>query len=47
MYIPRTIVVGPDGTILFQSSGFEREEFDEMIRVIEKSLASIEEPAVL
>jgi len=47
MYIPRTLVVGPDGRILFQSSGFEREEFDEMIRIIENSLASIEKPAVL
>ena len=41
-YIPRNVVVGPDGTILFQSQGFERADFDEMISVIETALTTIE-----
>jgi peroxiredoxin len=40
-YIPRNVVVGPDGTILFQSSGFEKEEFDQMIELIETTLEEI------
>ena len=36
--IPRNIVVGRDGTILFQSFGFERPDFDQMIEVIESAL---------
>ncbi len=38
-YIPRTVVIGPDGTILFQSSGFEQAELAEMIDVIESALS--------
>lgn len=33
-FIPRNIVVNAEGTIVFQSQGFERHEFDEMIAVI-------------
>jgi peroxiredoxin len=43
MYIPRTVVVGPDGSILFQSSGFERSDFDHMIEIIEQALARLAE----
>lgn len=41
-FIPRNFVIGPDGTVLFQSQGFERPDFDEMIAVIEEAVASIE-----
>jgi len=41
-YIPRNVVVGPEGTILFQSSGFEREDFDCMLGVISQALKEIE-----
>ncbi len=37
-YIPRNYVIGRDGTILFQSQGFERSEFDAMITVIDEAL---------
>jgi peroxiredoxin len=37
-FIPRNTVVDRDGTIIFQSSGFERPEFEEMIRVIAEEL---------
>jgi peroxiredoxin len=37
-YIPRNIVVDPEGKIVFQSQGFERHEFDEMIAVIAAEL---------
>lgn len=43
MYIPRTVVVGPDGSILFQSSGFERSDFDHMVEIIEQELARLAE----
>ncbi len=43
-FIPRNFVIGPDGTILFQSQGFEREDFDRMIAVIEKAVSALEEP---
>jgi peroxiredoxin len=36
--IPRSYVVGVDGTILYQSLGYEPEEFDKMKRVIEQEL---------
>jgi len=37
-YIPRHVVVGADGTILFQSSGFEDEDFQAMIALIDEQL---------
>ena len=40
-FIPRNFVIGPDGKVLFQSQGFEPEEFDEMIEVIEEIEESI------
>ncbi len=43
-FIPRNFVIGPDGTILFQSQGFERGDFDRMIAVIEGAVAVLEEP---
>ena len=41
-FIPRNFVIGPDGVVLFQSQGYEREEFDEMIAVIEEAVAALE-----
>ena len=41
-YIPRNVVVGPEGTIIFQSNGFEKDEFDEMVQLIETTLAGME-----
>lgn len=37
-YIPRNILVGKDGKIIFQSVGFEAAEFQELIKAIEKAL---------
>jgi peroxiredoxin len=37
-FIPRNYVVGKDGTILYQSIGYQSEEFNRMIRVIEDEL---------
>jgi hypothetical protein len=44
-YIPRNVVVGPEGTILFQSSGFERADFERMLEVISGALTELEEGA--
>ncbi len=44
-FIPRNFVIGPDGTILFQSQGFERGDFDKMVAVIEEAVAALETPA--
>ncbi len=38
-YIPRNTLVGPDGTIIFQSEGFEAEDFQAMIRAIDSALS--------
>jgi len=37
-FIPRNYVVDREGKIIFQSQGFEKPEFEEMIAVIEKEL---------
>ena len=37
-FIPRTQVINREGTILFQSQGFEKEEFAAMIEVIRKEI---------
>jgi len=37
-FIPRNTVVGPDGTIIFQSNGFEADDFKAMITAIDKAL---------
>ncbi len=37
-YIPRTYVIGKDGTILFQTVGFDHHEFEHMVEAIEKEL---------
>ena len=39
--IPRSYVVGPDGTILFQSSGYIEAEFDRMVKIIESELSKL------
>ncbi len=41
-FIPRNFVIGPDGTVLFQSQGFEREDFDRMIAVIEAAVEALD-----
>jgi len=38
-YIPRNTLVGPDGMIIFQSEGFEKEDFQAMITAIAEALA--------
>jgi len=40
--IPRGYVVGTDGKILYQSIGYDPDEFDRMKKVIEKALAKAE-----
>jgi peroxiredoxin len=42
-FIPRNFVIGPDGTILFESQGFEPDEFERMIEVIERAVADLDE----
>jgi peroxiredoxin len=42
-FIPRNFVIGPDGTVLFQSQGFERGDFDRMIVVIEEAVADLDD----
>lgn len=42
-FIPRNFVIDPEGTVLFQSQGFERDDFDAMIAVIEEAVATIAE----
>jgi peroxiredoxin len=37
-YIPRNILIGKDGKILFQSVGFEQSEFQKMVQTIERAL---------
>lgn len=44
-FIPRNFVIGPDGTVLFQSQGFEREDFERMVAVIEDAVADLEDTA--
>jgi peroxiredoxin len=39
-YIPRSFVVGKDGKVKWASTGFRKEEFDEMIKLIEAELKS-------
>lgn len=39
-YIPRNTLVGSDGTIIFQSEGFEAEDFAAMVEAIDGALAS-------
>jgi peroxiredoxin len=40
--IPRGYVVGTDGQILYQSLGYDPDEFDQMKKVVEKALAKVE-----
>lgn len=37
--IPRSYVIGRDGTILFQTMGYTEAEFGQLVSVIEKELA--------
>ena len=42
-FIPRNFVIGPDGTVLYQSQGYEPHEFEEMVKLIEEAVAAIEQ----
>ncbi len=42
-FIPRNFVIGPDGTVLYQSQGYEPHEFEEMVELIEEAVAAIEQ----
>ena len=37
-YIPRTQIIDREGTIIYQSQGYEKEEFAKMIAVIRKEI---------
>lgn len=39
-FIPRNYVINREGKVIFQSQGFERHEFDEMIEVIARELGA-------
>jgi peroxiredoxin len=38
-FIPRNVVIDQEGRIIFESKGFEEEEFQEMIALIDRTLA--------
>ena len=37
-YIPRNFLIGADGKVMLATVGYDAEEFDEMIKTIEKTL---------
>jgi hypothetical protein len=37
-FIPRTYLIGRDGTILYQSVGFDEDEFDRLLSAVKKAL---------
>ena len=37
-YIPRNFLISPDGKVVLATVGYDAEEFDEMIKTIEKTL---------
>jgi len=41
-FIPRNFVIGPDGTVLYQSQGYEPHEFSEMVKLIEEAVAGLD-----
>lgn len=41
-FIPRNFVIGPDGTVLYQSQGYEAHEFTEMVELIAGAVAALE-----
>jgi len=40
-YIPRNFVIGPDGVVLYQSQGYERHEFEDMVTLIERAVSAL------
>jgi thiol-disulfide isomerase/thioredoxin len=40
-YIPRNVVIGSDGKVKFESTGYNASEFAQMIKVIESELALV------
>ena len=42
-YIPRNFLIDPQGKVVMATVGFEREEFDELVRTIEATLAQAEQ----
>lgn len=41
-FIPRNFVIGPDGTVLYQSQGYAPHEFEEMVKLIEEAVAGLD-----
>jgi len=41
-FIPRNFVIGPDGTVLYQSQGYDPREFEEMVQLIEEAVAGLD-----
>lgn len=37
-YIPRNVVVNPEGTIVYQNTGYDEQEFEQMLNVIAREL---------
>lgn len=50
-FIPRNFVIGADGTVLYQSQGYESHEFAEMVELIQEAVAGLDvvmdEPSAL
>lgn len=50
-FIPRNFVIGADGTVLYQSQGYESHEFAEMVDLIQEAVAGLDvvmdEPSAL
>lgn len=40
-YIPRNVLIGPDGIILFQSNGYDENEFNEMVTLIAETVDDV------
>jgi len=41
-FVPRNFVIGPDGTVLYQSQGYEPHEFQVMVKLIEEAVAGLD-----
>jgi hypothetical protein len=42
-YIPRNVLVGPEGNIVFQNTGYTEEEFQGLLRTIEREMEELEQ----
>jgi peroxiredoxin len=43
-FIPRTIIIDPEGTVIYHGNDFKPEEFAQMVELIEKTLAANSPP---